>query len=337
MSILSQVLGEPGRDNAVLATVQTGKSIHRVLFDCGDVGLVSIRRAELQKIDLLCFSHLHMDHIGGFDTFFRTNFDADSSAPIRVYGPPQTARILQHRFQGFLWNLAEGRTGRWIVHDVTPGQLHAWEFYAAEAFAVAHDRGAWVHDGAVLADHEFQIEAVTMDHLTPSLAYVLREAPRRQIDTERMQAMELPAGPWLREVKDRASNDEERILTIDQKAYRLGDLRQWLLKETPGECIAYLTDFLLDETAMDRLVPLIQGCQVVICESQYIPEDDALALRHHHMTATRAAELARRAGVGELVLFHLSERYTPAQWIAMLAQARAIFPATRFPDHWDIR
>jgi ribonuclease Z len=38
-------------------------------------------------------------------------------------------------------------------------------------------------------------------------------------------------------------------------------------------------------------------------------DDAELARRNFHMTATQAASLAKRAGVGRLVLFHLSDRY----------------------------
>ena len=40
MTIDYRVLGMPGRDNALLATVDSGQSLHRLLFDCGE-GCVS--------------------------------------------------------------------------------------------------------------------------------------------------------------------------------------------------------------------------------------------------------------------------------------------------------
>ena len=85
---------------------------------------------------------------------------------------------------------------------------------------------------------------------------------------------------------------------------------------------------------MDRLADALRGVTTVICESQYRHADVDLAIRNYHMTATQAASLAARAGVGRLVLFHLSDRYRPEEWRAMLAEARAVFPATAFPDHW---
>jgi ribonuclease Z len=104
----------------------------------------------------------------------------------------------------------------------------------------------------------------------------------------------------------------------------------------PGESVAYLADFLLDDAAMQRLSSMVQGCTAVVCESQYCHDDVELATRNYHMTATQAATLASRACVGRLVLFHLSDRYRPEQWREMLAEAQAVFPATSFPEHWAI-
>jgi len=52
---------------------------------------------------------------------------------------------------------------------------------------------------------------------------------------------------------------------------------------------------------------------------------------------SRSSSAALAAGTtpkARSVLFHLSDRYRPEEWRAMLAEARAIFPATTFPEHW---
>ena len=45
------------------------------------------------------------------------------------------------------------------------------------------------------------------------------------------------------------------------------------------------------------------------------------------MTATQAAEFAREAGVGELVLIHFASRYK-GRYEALVEEARSIFPNT---------
>jgi ribonuclease Z len=332
MGITYQILGGPGQDNAVFVRVDTGQDIQRCLFDCGE-GCVTTAQgapafAEVQQTDYLLFSHLHMDHIGGFDSFFRATFNRPK--PVSVWGPPETSRILHHRFQGFMWNLIEGQPGTWYVHDVYPDRQTAFRFEAGEAFATAHPAGE--RSGPIISTPALTIEAMALNHGTPSLGYLLREPPRANIDPAALARLGLRPGPWIQALK--APADPAATLEIDGVAHSQPALREQLVVETPGDSLAYLTDFMLDEGATERLAAWIQGCGTIICESQYRAADAELARRNFHLTAPAAAELARRANAGRLVLFHLSNRYRRPEWAELLAEARAVFPHTVFADHW---
>jgi ribonuclease Z len=174
-----------------------------------------------------------------------------------------------------------------------------------------------------------------MDHATLSAAYVVRETPRINIDSQKLDALGLGSGPWLKRLRGPRADAAETVL-IAGVSHRVAALQEALLITTPGESVAYLTDFLLDEAAQDRLTDALRGVNTVVCESQYRHIDLDLAQRNYHMTATQAATLAQRAGVDRLVLFHLSDRYRPEQWREMLAEAQTIFPATVYPEHWSI-
>ncbi len=137
MPIEFQVLGEAGYDNALFVRVASGQAIHRLLFDCGEGCLDGLSVAESHAIDHLLFSHLHMDHVGGFDGFFRCTYNR-TAKPNHVWGPPRTGEILHHRFRGFLWNLHEGQAVAWRVHDLYPGRIETRRLELAEAFAHAH-------------------------------------------------------------------------------------------------------------------------------------------------------------------------------------------------------
>ena len=110
------VLGSPGNDNAVLCTLNAGENITRLLFDCGAGCLDTVRFRELQQIDAVLFSHFHMDHVAGFDGFVRANFAREK--PVRLFGPAGSHAILQHRLQGFLWDLVDGTPGRFLVTEI---------------------------------------------------------------------------------------------------------------------------------------------------------------------------------------------------------------------------
>jgi len=333
MSITFRILGTAGRDNALLVQVDSGQAVERLLFDCGEGCLSGLALSDILAIDHLFFSHLHMDHVAGFDSFFRCNFSRQTK-PNRIWGPPETAHILQHRFQGFLWNLHKEMSASWFVSDIHPGQVRTTRFELGEAFAVAHDEGVRPYEEALVEGDGFIVEAVTMEHRTPTLAYVIREKARRNIDTSRLASLGLRPGPWVKQLKESSGTSE--VVVIDGVTHSMNELRMSLLVETPGESVAYLTDLLLDESAMQRLSAALKGCGTIICEGQYRHADLDLALKHFHMTTVLSATMAKRVGAKELVLFHLSDRYQAEDWMEMLQEAREVFPNTHYPTHWSL-
>lgn len=333
MSIAFEILGSPGRDNALLVRVDSGQSITRLLFDCGDGCLNAVPYSEILSTDHLFLSHLHMDHVGGFDYFFRCLFNRESK-PNHIWGPIGTADIVHHRFQGFLWNLHSEMSGTWRVHDVSQDDVSTSRFELCEAFTTKHDEGICERNVNLVVLDSCTIEAHVMNHGTPSLAYVIREKAKSNVDTSRLAAMGLRPGPWLKQLKNSA--DPSDTLVIDGITHSMATLRESLVTETPGDSIAYLTDFILDEEAVARLSNILHKCGTVVCEAQYRNSDRALALRNFHMTTGPVAELAKLSGINRLVLFHLSDRYTSREWIEMLEESRAIFANTDFPEAWRI-
>lgn len=327
------ILGGAGCDNALFIKANSGQHLTRLMFDCGEDCPDGVPQGELRDLDALFFSHLHMDHIAGFDSLFRGLYDREERSN-EIWGPPGTRRILQHRFRGFLWNLHGETNVSWQVHDVTPGEVLTSRYVLSEAFAVAHPGCSRSRDSVRLWENEdVMVEAREMDHHTPSLAYVVREKPRANVDTAKLAALGLRPGPWMKALKDPAAGP---TLDVNGQVHKIDELRQALLVETPGQTIAYLTDFLLDEPAHQRLSRDLHGITTLVCESQYRAADEELAWKHRHMTSVRAARLARDAGAGELVLIHVSQRYPASEWAELLAEARQVFPNTRFAEHWGI-
>jgi ribonuclease Z len=328
------VLGEPGRDNALLARVWTGQATHRLLFDCGASCLSALSAAEIHAIEALFFSHLHIDHVAGFDSFLRLNF-ARPDAPVRIYGPAGTTRAIHHRLRGVTWNLIAGQPGEFRVADVLADRLVATRFLTAEAFEQAHPAGEAPFKAIVYEAEGMTVEARIMDHGIPCLAYAVRERPRTNVDVAAMAELGLKPGRWIQELKDPKRGDDEDVV-IDGGTRRLGELRRRLLVRTPGSCLAYLTDFGLDERAGRELGEMLEGCEVIIGEASYRDADAELARRHRHFTGTEMGRLAAAVGARKLVLFHLSDRYTRDGWIGLLAEVRAAFPAAAFPGQWGL-
>ena len=332
MSIRFQVLGEPYRDNAVYAAVEPGQAIHRLLFDCGQHCLESLANHDVMAVDHLFFSHFHMDHLAGFDAFLRLNY-ARESKPVHLWGPAGATEILAHRLRGFTWDRVDGIPGEWFVSEIQQESVTTTLFRTKEAFRTGHPVESRPFSGEILRTDNYAVEVAILEHHVPSLAYRVTEPPTWHVDVRALQSMGWSPGDWLHRLKDFSETDQVE-LNLAGETYRLGVLRKRLLSEEPGESIAYLTDFVYSPENVQSLLPLLQGCDRMICESTYLSQHEPLAIRNYHLTARQAASLAREAGVGELILVHLSDRYLADGPARHLKEARSVFRNTALPAEW---
>ena len=175
-----------------------------------------------------------------------------------------------------------------------------------------------------------------MHHGTTSLAYVVREEDRRNIDMEALNSAGWRSGPWLKQVKDLSIPAEQEV-AIDGANHKLGDLRERLLVRQSGDSLAYLTDFCLEsQQSEDLLVEFLEGCKALICENNFRDADAVLARNSFHMISTDVGRLAGRVQPERLMLFHVSDRYTEEEWNEQLAEVRSQFDRVQFPAHWHM-
>ncbi len=337
MAIEWRVLGRAGADNALHVVVDTGQSRESLLFDCGERCLDGLRSSEIQAVGHLCFSHFHMDHVAGFDGFFRLNYNRPD-APVEVWGPPGTVGIMEHRFLGFVWNLHADQPGEWIVREVGDEAIGTARFLAREAFAARRQPDRPRPSPVLHRSKGWRLEARLLPHGTVgSLAYRVVESPKRNIDPAALRNYGYPPGPWLKDVAEEPG-DESALVEVGGRSLMVGELRRELLLTTPGASIAWLTDFRLEpgNAEWEGLVEWLSGTTTLVCECQYRAADAALAEGNAHMTADLVGRLAAEAGVGRLVLQHLSRRYTREEWLGMRDEARASFPRTDLPPEWNL-
>ena len=334
MPLSFQVLGQPGRDNALFVKVDTGQAQTRLLFDCGDGCPHQVGPSELREVDHLCFSHLHMDHVSGFDLFFRVNFDR-AAKENRIWVPLGSGEVIHHRLCGFMWNLVdEKQEGTWLVSEIGTDAVRSAKYHANDGFRTAHAQPDWPRrDRAIIDGDGFTVEAVLLDHGTPSVGYIVRELARVNVNTEKLAAKGFKPGPWLKRLRGAVAAPGETV-AVNGVEYPLGELQAALLVTTPGDSIAYLTDFRMTPATSDALANALRGVNTVVCESQYRAADADLAERVMHSTAEEVALMAAKAGIGRLILFHFSDRYDAVARREMLAEARAIFANASLPDGW---
>jgi len=90
--------------------------------------------------------------------------------------------------------------------------------------------------------------------------------------------------------------------------------------------------FVGDAGRTDDILDFCQDADALVIESTYLNEDAEMAQQFSHLTAQKAAELAREAGVKKLLLTHLSRRYRERD---VLAEAQDVFPETVVARDFD--
>ena len=95
-----------------------------------------------------------------------------------------------------------------------------------------------------------------------------------------------------------------------------------------GHAIVYATDTEHFACVDPTLKRLAAGADILIYDAQYTPDEYPGKVGWGHSTWQAGADLARAAGVPQLVLFHHDPNRTDAQLAAIEAEAQAHLPGT---------
>jgi ribonuclease BN (tRNA processing enzyme) len=122
------------------------------------------------------------------------------------------------------------------------------------------------------------------------------------------------------------------VLTHVPLAHRGGSLAYRL--EWPGHSLAYVTDTTVTPDA--PYLDFIRNVDLLVHECNFRDGEEMLAATTGHSCTTPVAQLARRAGVGQLLLVHVNPLANEKDPLGLDA-ARAIFPQTEIAhDHQAI-
>ena len=187
------------------------------------------------------------------------------------------------------------RANGYLLRAVSPGSVLSLPGLRLDAFAVAH-RG------------------------TQSLGYRFEEEARRPLLAERLAALGVPDGPARRELAG------GRPVTLADGRLIAPEMVRG--PELAGARLVVVGD--VEEVA--SLTQQVRDADALVIEATFLNRDSALARSRGHLTAAAAASLARDAGVGELLLTHISGRYRPEE---IRAEAAGIFPRTRIVADFD--
>ena len=270
---------------------------YRFLLDCGEGTQRQILRSGLgfKRLDTVLLTHGHLDHILGLGGLVSTLARWENLDHIDIYGSRATlARVYDLLFKVVF-------AGHRPPIDV---ELHA------------------IEPGAVIcADDKFSLTTFEVSHRGPgNLGYLFAEKPHRPFLAERAGELGVPFGP-------------ERARLVRGEAVALADGRVVQPDDVLGETL-HGTKYVHigDVGRTDTLIDIVRGADALVMESTYLEEEAQMAADFGHMTATRAAQLARDAGVKHLILTHLSRRYSERE---VRQEARAVFANTHVARDLD--
>ena len=298
VTFLGTSSGVPTRARNVSAVaVRLAQRSELWLFDCGEGTQHQFLRSDLRLSQLrrIFITHMHGDHVFGLPGLLASLGLSGSSGGVDLYGPDPLESYLD-------------------------GVLRTSSTRIGYPLAVHRVRNAAERDRIVFEDADLTVRATPLHHRVPAYAYRVEEKPKPgRFDIAKARDMAIPPGPVYASLK--------RGETVTLEDGRRIDGRTLCGPERAGASLVYCTDTVFCEAAVN----LSKGADLLIHESTFSHAEADMAFQRQHSTSTMAAQTAAEAGVGQLVLTHLSPRYAPGNAVTaddLLAEARAIFPNT---------
>ncbi len=244
--------------------------------------------------------------------------------------PPCVTRMFISHFHGDHC-LGVGSMLMRLNLDKVPHPVHCYYPASGQVYFDRLRRGTSYHEvikviehpvdkeGIVCDDGKFRIEAAFLDHGIDNIGWRITEPSTHKFDRAKLKALGVD-GPLVRQLEKEGSLLlRDRLIGLDEVS-------------TPraGSIFAYVVDTLPCQAAIE----IARGADLLLCESTYLEHHQHLAKKHHHLTARQAAEIARSAGVRQLILTHFSARYQELD--GFVAEANQIFPNTLAADDFKV-
>jgi ribonuclease Z len=312
-----------------------------LMFDLGDVSALPPRR--LLRLSDVFVSHAHMDHFAGFDHLLRVVLGR--KARLVLHGGPGFVEQVGHKLGAYTWNVVH-RYDVELQIEVRElgldGRVRIARYSSRREFA-REDVGSCTLEGDVLLDEAtFRVRARYVDHGIPCLAFALEEKARLKVMPERLAALGVTTGAWLRELKQAVLTGAPPATPIHMQwrdkdgvhetTRSVGELRELVLDTRAGRRIGYATDLRYTPHNIETLATLMAGADPLYIESVFLHADEAHGERKNHLTARQAGEIARRAGARSLVAFHHSPRYQGREG-ELAQEAQAAWQGLAGDDH----
>jgi len=299
-----------------------------LMLDCGR--FFDLSNHELMLVEHLFISHAHMDHFMGFDHVLRVILHRQT--PLNVYGPPEISRHVLAKLGSYTWNLTRDYALEIRIHEVAQETIATTLARACDGFTPMRTDMRARSGDALARTLWFTVDAVELDHKTPCLGFVVKEAYHINIRGEMLTRLGYISGPWLGMLKSAIRSERPMdipVLTLQgTRLIESERLVRELVLISPGQKITYLTDIRYSPANLERLFPLAKDTDILFIETFYPDDMREEAYRKGHLTARQAGEIARELGAKRVQPMHISPRYHDRRE-DVLAELRQLISGTK--------
>ena len=263
------------------------------MLDCAEGTQMALRRSRISfsHLQAIFLTHLHGDHTFGLIGMLSTFGLLGRIQDLHIYGPQDLQRIFQPQIDYF----CADSPFKIILHEIDTKKPQV-----------------------LYEDRSVIISTLPLSHRVPCCGYLFQEKPTlRHIRRDMIDFYHIPISQinnikagmdWTTE--DGTQIPNERLTTPSD----------------PVRSYAYCTD----TTYRPQLTELLKGVTCLYHEATFAEEHAQLAKSTFHSTASQAAQIAKDAQAGQLILGHFSSRYKSEE--VLLQEAQQIFPNTQLAE-----
>ena len=259
-----------------------------LLIDCGEGTQIQMQRYGVKwgKLHHIFISHLHGDHYFGLPGLLNSMSLMGRKEPLHLYAPPELKPILDS------------------IMDVAHSEF-SYPLY----FHPLTDETT-----KLLETPSFSVSCFQVTHRIKCYGFLFETRYKgRKLLPEKCMAYNIPTAFYesLKQGNDYTRENGEIIKN-----------EQVTEDPPPPKKYAYCADTLFT----DNYLPVITGVDALYHEATYLESDIAKAVARYHSTAAQAAQIAKLANAGQLLLGHFSSKYKELDQFS--EEACAVFPNT---------
>jgi ribonuclease Z len=291
MSLALRLLGTSASRPTVernVSSIAVVREGETMLFDCGEGTQRQMMRYGVSfSLRDIFFTHFHADHLIGVIGLLRTMALQGRTEPLRLWGPRGAARTVKRAEEFGMDRLSFPLE----VTELEPEQRVSRGEYDIACFPADH-RGA------------------------RAMGYALVEHDRKgRFNPELARELGIPEGPLWGEIH-RGHSVTLHDGRVIEPSVLVGPAR-------PGRRVVITGD----TRPSSATVAAARDADLLVHEATFGDEEAERAVETGHSTAREAAQVAREAGVGTLLLTHFSARYSRDAG-DLGREAREVFEAT---------